>query len=235
MLLQFLFLRQAFTFPVYKEETVGRKRLKGMPETLARNQCGGQAGFERALANGELVRIKQDGTTFYAWKEIRVDHSTGSTKRTVGNSGSMQIDDGDFQQLQQQTNSFDIAMESADALALAVQAPFAGLAAPSTPLPPAPAGSAPASWTSTAPNPLPLADAFGPGRARPPVQAVTPAGKLKLKQAEELCKKMLAEAVKFAENGAKPSTDVGKQLFNSFEDAFDSALKLQAVHRKPRF
>ena len=233
--MQFLFLRQAITFPVYKEETVGRKRLKGMPETLARNQCGGQAGFERALANGELVRIKQDGTTFYAWKEIRVDHSTGSTKRTVGNSGSMQIDDGDFQQLQQQTNSFDIAMESADALALAVQAPFAGLAAPSTPLPPAPAGSAPASWTSTAPNPLPLADAFGPGRARPPVQAVTPAGKLKLKQAEELCKKMLAEAVKFAENGAKPSTDVGKQLFNSFEDAFDSALKLQAVHRKPRF
>ncbi|CAE7494382.1 unnamed protein product [Symbiodinium sp. KB8] len=94
------------------EETVGRKRLKGMPETLARNQCGGQAGFERALANGELVRIKQDGATFYAWKEITVDHSTGSTKRTVGNSGSMQIDDKDFQQLQQQADAFDIALAS---------------------------------------------------------------------------------------------------------------------------
>ena len=158
--------------------------------------------FERALQKGELVRIR-DGQDFYAWKEITVDHTSGAKKRTSASSGSLQITGAELARVENEVDAHEVALESSsDRLAPrrrsgTVASPFAA---------------------SAASNPLPLVDLDGFGSTLRPPSPLTADLRERLYKADDLSKKILGEATKFANATTPPSSAVGQNLWLTFQD-----------------
>ena len=165
--------------------------------------------FERALQKGELVRIREGGQDFYAWKEITVDHTSGAKKRTSASSGSLQITGAELARVENEVDAHEVALESSsDRLALALTTP-SGLAGSGVVASPFAA--------SAASNPLPLADLGGFGSTLRPPAPLTPDLRDRLYKADDLSKKILG-ATKFANATTAPSSAVGQNLWLTFQD-----------------
>ena len=179
-----------------------------MPETLAIQKCGGEAGFKRALEKGELRRVKQDGMEFYCWRELLVDQTTGSSRDRIGTSGTAELTEKEYGNLGLETDQFDAALESAEFHALALPQAASSVHAGDLAVNP---------FLRRGPT-LALADSTAPAPRTLPVHL-----KEKLSDAEDLTKRLLAETTKYLQTAVEPPTRVGQTLYQEVQDRGPSA------------
>ena len=64
-------------------ELVGREKAKGMPKALMLGRLGGgEEALERALRDGDVKCIQQNGKTFYFFEEVEICRSKGKVEAT---------------------------------------------------------------------------------------------------------------------------------------------------------
>lgn len=61
----------------------GKDSKRAVPRALAVSQCGGEEGFQKALAAGDVEEVTEGDKKFYAWRELKVSTTHGYTEETT--------------------------------------------------------------------------------------------------------------------------------------------------------